>query len=177
MQLIQLLHTNSTFFLIVVGLLGLVIGSFLNVVIHRLPLMMQNTWRRQCQDFLHPESADQQAVEPKHEAFNLVVPRSRCPHCGHMISAAENIPVISYVLLKGKCSNCGHKISPRYPIIETVTAVLSVIVAWKLGFGWATAAALILTWALIALSMIDFDHQLLPDDITLPFLWIGLLLH
>ena len=174
MQLIQLLQTNSAFFVFVVGLLGLVVGSFLNVVIHRLPLMMQTTWRRQCEEFLQPAIPDEQPVEPKHEPFNLVVPRSRCPHCGHMISASENIPVISYVLLKGKCSNCGTRISPRYPIIEAVTAILSVIVAWQLGFGWATAAGLLLTWALIALSMIDFDHQLLPDSITLPFLWLGL---
>ena len=174
MQLIQLLQTNSAFFVFVVGLLGLVVGSFLNVVIHRLPLMMQTTWRRQCEEFLQPTTTDEQPVEPKHEPFNLVVPRSRCPHCGHMISASENIPVISYVLLKGKCSNCGTRISPRYPIIEAVTAILSVIVAWQLGFGWATAAGLLLTWALVALSMIDFDHQLLPDSITLPFLWLGL---
>jgi leader peptidase (prepilin peptidase)/N-methyltransferase len=173
MQLIQLLQTNSVFFFIIIGLLGLVIGSFLNVVIHRLPIMMQNTWRHQCEEFLHPGSEGATPVEPKHEPFNLVVPRSRCPHCGHMISASENIPVISYLVLKGKCSNCGHKISPRYPIIEAVTAILSVIVAWQLGFSWATAAGLLLTWALIALSMIDFDHQLLPDSITLPFLWLG----
>lgn len=174
MSLIQVLQTNHVFFLFVIALLGLVVGSFLNVVIHRLPIMMQHTWKHQCEEFLHPPSSDDAPVEPKHEPFNLVVPRSRCPHCGHLISASENIPVISYLLLKGKCSNCGVKISPRYPLIETITAILSVIVAWHFGFSWATAAGVLLTWALIALSMIDFDHQLLPDSITLPFLWLGL---
>lgn len=157
------------------AVLGLLIGSFLNVVILRLPLMMERTWRTQCQELL-----DIPAIHPtagkKEEPINLVIPRSRCPHCGHAISALENIPIISYLWLRGRCAGCGKPISPRYPLIELTTALLSGITAWHFGFGWTAAAALALTWALVALTVIDFDHQLLPDDITLPFLWIGLLL-
>jgi leader peptidase (prepilin peptidase)/N-methyltransferase len=182
MDLLHLLQTNSVFFLIVVGIVSLMIGSFLNVVIHRLPIMMERMWRQQCEEFLSEEflpedSSDKklESAKPK-EKYNLIMPGSRCPHCGHHIGALENIPVISYLILKGKCSSCGQRISVRYPIIEAVTALLSVIVAWQFGFGWQTACGLVLTWALIALTMIDFDKQLLPDDITLPFIWIGLLL-
>ena len=177
MDLLHLLQTNSVFFLIVVGVVSLMIGSFLNVVIHRLPIMMERTWRQQCKEFLSEDSSDekQPTIKPK-EKYNLIMPGSKCPHCGHHIGPLENIPVVSYLILKGKCSSCGQRISPRYPIIELVTAVLSVAVAWHFGFGWQTAGGLALTWALIALTMIDFDKQLLPDDITLPFIWIGLLL-
>jgi leader peptidase (prepilin peptidase)/N-methyltransferase len=177
MELLHLLQTNSAFFLSFVGVLGLMIGSFLNVVIHRLPIMMERTWRLQCEDFLAEDKHDEQqaSIKPK-EKFNLIMPGSKCPHCGHHIGALENIPIISYVILKGKCSSCGQKISVRYPIIEAVTALLSVVVAWQFGFSEQTAGGLALTWALVALTMIDFDKQLLPDDITLPFLWIGLLL-
>jgi leader peptidase (prepilin peptidase)/N-methyltransferase len=177
MELLHLLQTNSEFFLSVVGVLGLMIGSFLNVVIHRLPIMMERTWRQQCEDFLAEDQGNEQqtAAKPK-EKFNLIMPGSKCPHCGHHIGALENIPIISYVILKGKCSSCGQKISVRYPIIEAVAALLSVVVAWQFGFSEQTVGGLALTWALVALTMIDFDKQLLPDDITLPFLWIGLLL-
>jgi leader peptidase (prepilin peptidase) / N-methyltransferase len=159
-------------FTVAATVLGLLLGSFLNVIIHRLPLMMERAWHSQCQELVSDAPSNDKLQAP----FNLVTPRSRCPHCGHPISALENIPVISYLWLRGRCAACGKAISSRYPLIEIGTAVLSGITAWHFGFGWAAAAALCLTWALIALSVIDFDHQLLPDDITLPFLWIGLLL-
>lgn len=154
-----------------VALLGLFIGSFLNVVILRLPIMLERDWRNQCAEFLNlPNEA------ASTERFNLALPPSRCPSCGHRITVRENIPVLSYILLGGRCSACRADISPRYPVIETVTGVMSAVVAWQFGFTWATLAALLLTWSLIALTMIDFDKQLLPDNITLPLLWIGLLL-
>ena len=172
MALLDLLATSTVWLLTVIALLGLLVGSFLNVVIHRLPLIMQRDWRDQCAEFLEqPEQA------PTDEPVSLSRPRSRCPHCGHAIGALENIPVISYLWLRGKCSDCGTRISPRYPVIEIVTALLSVAVAWHFGFGWPLAGGLLLTWSLIALTMIDFDHQLLPDNITLPLLWLGLALN
>jgi leader peptidase (prepilin peptidase)/N-methyltransferase len=152
-----------------VFILGLMVGSFLNVVIYRLPVMMQRSWRQQCQELLEQE------IE-SHERFNLAVPASRCPTCGHQISALENIPVISFLLQRGRCKHCKTKISARYPAIELLTAIVSGVVAWQFGFGWVLAFALLLSWALIALTFIDFDHQLLPDDITLPLLWLGLIL-
>ncbi|HFE31821.1 MAG TPA: prepilin peptidase, partial [Gammaproteobacteria bacterium] len=172
MALLDLLASNTAWLLAITALLGLMVGSFLNVVIHRLPLIMQRDWRSQCAEYLEqPEQA------PADEAISLSRPRSRCPHCGHTIGALENIPVISYLWLRGKCADCGARISPRYPIIEIVTALLSTAVAWHFGFGWALAGGLLLTWALIALTMIDVDHQLLPDNITLPLLWLGLALN
>ncbi|NIP73413.1 MAG: prepilin peptidase [Gammaproteobacteria bacterium] len=150
---------------------GLLVGSFLNVVIHRLPLMLERQWHAQCRELLEQNTAAE-ADEP----FNLVVPRSRCPQCGHKISALENVPILSYLFLRGRCAGCGAPISPRYPIVELVTGLLSGIVAWHLGFSPETAAALVLTWTLIALSVIDLDHQILPDAITLPVLWLGLAL-
>ena len=179
MAIIQLLETNTIFFLSSVAAFSLAVGSFLNVVIHRLPIMMQSSWREQCHEFLAGENEATEinpAEEVKKKKYNLVVPRSACPKCGHQITALENIPVISYLWLKGRCSNCQTPISKRYPIIELATAILSVLVAWHFGFSWQCLAALFLTWSLIALSMIDFDHKLLPDDITLSFLWIGILL-
>jgi leader peptidase (prepilin peptidase)/N-methyltransferase len=155
--------------------LGLLIGSFLNVVIYRLPVMMENQWRAQCHEFLDlpPPTADKKAFA----VFNLAKPASHCPHCKHEIGAGENIPVLSYLLQGGKCRHCKAPISARYPIIEAITALLSALVAFKFGFVWMTLAVLVLTWSLIALTMIDFDHQLLPDDITLPLLWLGLLVN
>jgi leader peptidase (prepilin peptidase)/N-methyltransferase len=174
MDFIELLRTSTPFLLVTAGLFGLAVGSFLNVVIHRLPIMMQREWRQQCAELGHVEGLEDKPAEEG--PFNLLHPRSRCPHCGHAISALENIPVISYLWLKGRCAGCGAGISPRYPIIELATAILSVLVAWHFGATWQTLAGLFFTWALIALTMIDFDHQLLPDSITLPFLWIGLTL-
>lgn len=181
MALIELLQTNQVFLLTMTGLFSLAVGSFLNVVIYRLPLMMKKEWRSQCVALLDEdkETSSSTAKDPKqeNEKFNLMVPRSACPECGHQITASENIPVISYLILKGKCSSCGTSISKRYPIIEFITMVLSIVVAWRFGFSWQCLAALALTWALVAASMIDFDHKLLPDDITLPFLWLGILIN
>jgi leader peptidase (prepilin peptidase)/N-methyltransferase len=151
------------------GLVGLCVGSFLNVVIHRLPKMMEQEWQAQCSE-LRGEIAPGVA-----EPLSLARPRSRCPACGHQISALENIPLISYLfILKGKCSACGTRIPPRYPIIEAATAFLSAYAAWHFGPTMQTIGALLLVWALVALSAIDFDTQLLPDSITLPLLWLGL---
>jgi leader peptidase (prepilin peptidase)/N-methyltransferase len=157
--------------------LGLLVGSFLNVVIYRLPKMMERGWQDQCRDFLTNEGdiATLPANDSKQEPFNLMVPASRCPHCGHKIKPWENIPVISYLFLRGKCSNCKAGISARYPVIELVTGLLSVAVVFYVGINWSGLAALVFTWSLIALTMIDFDTYLLPDDITLPLLWLGLI--
>ncbi len=171
MELISLLQHNVPFFLASVFVLGLMIGSFLNVVIYRLPVMMEREWKTQAQEYLG--EGDENGEE---SPFSLSTPASHCPACGHKIRFYENIPVLSYLLLRGKCSACKATISPRYPLVELLTGGLSLVVAWHFGFGWQTGAALLLTWALIALSMIDVDHQLLPDSITLPFLWLGLLL-
>lgn len=152
------------------ALLGLVVGSFLNVVIYRLPVMMERAWRQQCQELL--EQPEGEAEAP----FNLLVPRSRCPSCGHLIGALENIPLVSFLLQRGRCAHCGSAIGMRYPLIEAFTAVLTAAVVWHFGPTWEAVAAMGLTWALVALSFIDIDHQLLPDDITLPLLWLGLIL-
>ncbi|MCU7846646.1 MAG: A24 family peptidase [Candidatus Thiodiazotropha sp. (ex Lucinoma kastoroae)] len=157
-------------FLLFSTLLGLTVGSFLNVVILRLPKMMENQWRSDCHALNGVDDV------PVSKPFNLSQPASHCPQCSHKIRAWENIPVLSWLLLKGSCSQCKHPISPRYPLVEAVTGILSLVVAHHFGVTWTALAALILTWALIALSMIDFDVQLLPDNITLPFLWLGLLL-
>ncbi len=167
---IILLAENPPVFVAVTAVLGLLVGSFLNVVIYRLPVMLNRSWQDQCAELSGGETAIAQAP------FNLVTPGSTCPRCGHRIRAWENIPVVSYLIQRGRCTACGGAISVRYPIIEAVTAVLTAAVAWHFGFGMQAFAAMLLTWALIALTMIDFDHQLLPDDITLPFLWLGLLL-
>ncbi|MGH8240508.1 MAG: prepilin peptidase, partial [Steroidobacteraceae bacterium] len=157
--------------------MSLLIGSFLNVVIHRVPIMLEREWRTQAQEILRDQQRDVGATKPDPQPkYNLVVPRSGCPKCGAMITAAQNIPVLSYLWLRGKCANCGTRISARYPIVELGTAILSALVAWKFGFVWYTAAALLLTWVLIALTGIDIDHQLLPDNMTLPLVWLGLLL-
>ena len=169
-ELFQLFKSDPLVFTIVCGLLGLIVGSFLNVVIHRLPKMMERDWHAQCAELKG------EALEPA-PRYNLLVPRSACPHCGHTIGAAENIPVLSYLFLRGKCAGCGATISPRYPIVEVISGILSAYAAWHFGFGIAALAAIVFVWALIALTFIDFDTQLLPDDITLPLLWLGLLLN
>jgi len=165
-----LLQSTPLFFITLAGILGLMVGSFLNVVIHRLPKMMERDWRAQCAEL------NGQTPEPS-PPYNLLVPRSACPHCGHAISAAENIPVLSYLFLRGKCRGCGATISPRYPIVEAISGILSAYAAWHFGFGIPGLAAVVFVLALIALTFIDFDTQLLPDDITLPLLWLGLLLN
>ncbi len=157
------------------ALLGLVVGSFLNVVILRLPVMLERRWRADCRQLLAGEGAP--AVPAGEADFNLLRPGSTCPHCGHAIRPWENIPVLSWLLLRGRCSACRGTISVRYPLVELATALLSAAVAWRLGAQWTTLAALGLTWTLIALTVIDFDHQLLPDALTLPLLWAGLLVN
>ena len=160
--------SNPPVFAVCAALVGLCVGSFLNVVIHRLPKIMERQWRAEC-----AELSGQEAVPGPR--YNLVVPRSACPSCGHLISAIENVPVLSWLALGGKCKGCKTAISPRYPIVELLTGVLSGYIAWHFGFGMAAAGALMFTWAMIALTFIDLDTFYLPDSITLPLLWLGLL--
>ncbi|KQW91560.1 methyltransferase [Massilia sp. Root418] len=152
------------------GIFGLLIGSFLNVVIHRLPIMMQ----RESDNYVASELGKEL---PHTTRYSLVAPRSACPHCQHQITALENIPVVSYLVLGGKCSNCKAKISPRYPVIEAFTGLLSAALVWQFGSGWMGLATLFFAYMLIAMTFIDADTQLLPDDLTLPLLWAGLLLN
>ncbi len=172
-ELIALIEQNSTILIILASLFGLVIGSFLNVVIHRLPIMMEKNWRAQC------ESLNSLDTNPTTTAkkYNLITPRSACPQCKKEISAWHNIPVISFLLLGGKCKQCKKSISWRYPAVEIISAALVGLVAWKFGFSFKALTASIFVLALIALTFIDLDTQLLPDDITLPLLWLGLLLN
>ena len=149
---------------------GLCVGSFLNVVIHRLPKIMERDWQVQCAE-LRGEALPQQ------ETFSLALPRSRCPACAHPISAMQNIPIFSYLALRGRCSACGARISPRYPLVEALSGLAGAFAAWHFGFGLAAFAAMLFLWCMLALAFIDFDTQLLPDSITLPLLWAGLLLN
>lgn len=155
---------------IVWALIGLVVGSFLNVVIHRIPQMMQ----RESDNYMAMENDE---PPPHADRYNLLAPRSACPACGHQLSAMENIPVVSYLWLRGRCSECRAPISPRYPAVELLTAALSALVVWQLGSSLQGLAALVLVWMLIALTFIDIDTQILPDDLSLPLLWMGLLLN
>jgi leader peptidase (prepilin peptidase)/N-methyltransferase len=166
-EISTLLQENNAVFISLSVLLGLAIGSFLNVVIYRLPKMMQREWQNNCLELQGQPIADL-------KQYSLVKPRSACPLCGHMMSALENIPVISYVILKGQCRTCKAPINPRYPLVEALTGILFGFITWKFGFTTNALFAAIFTSALIALTFIDFDTQLLPDDITLPLLWIGL---
>lgn len=170
-MMLELLASHVLAIVLSAVVLGLLVGSFLNVVIYRLPIMMQREWRIQAREFLEypPES-------PR-ERFNLLLPNSRCPHCGHEIRAWENIPLVSWLALRGKCSSCRAPISCRYPLVELACGLLSGYVAWHFGFSWYAGAMLLLTWALLAMSMIDIDHQLLPDALVLPLLWMGLILN
>ena len=158
--------------------LGLIIGSFLNVVIYRLPVMMQREWTAQCYEFLEiKDDKDKKNDTDRFSNFNLAQPGSHCPNCKHEITAIENIPLLSYLIQAGKCKNCKTPISKRYPIIESACGIFTVLIAYQFGFTWLCLAALILTWSLIVLTMIDYDHQLLPDDITIPILWLGLIIN
>jgi len=170
-QVIQLFVDNRNVFYVFIILTGLSVGSFLNVVIFRLPLILEKEWRQQCHEFLEINDKE------KAEKISLSSPASACPKCQHKIRFWENIPVISYILLRGKCSSCGNKISVQYPIIEIITALLSLIIAIHFGVSGETVAALLLTWSLISLTMIDFHTQLLPDNITLPLIWLGLIVN
>ena len=165
----ELFDQSPWVFVAVAFAFTLVIGSFLNVVIYRLPLMMQRDWRKQCDELL-----SEPAPGLPEESFNLVVPRSRCPSCGAQIKAWQNVPVLSYILLGARCANCQKGISVRYPLVEFFTAALSAVCAWHFGFGWEAVAAIGLTCTLVAISMIDIDHQLIPDSIVYPLLWAGL---
>jgi leader peptidase (prepilin peptidase) / N-methyltransferase len=175
MSVLELLAASPALFIGTCVVLGLVIGSFLNVVIYRLPIMLERQWREQGAHAL-AETAGAPTPPSAQRPFNLVVPRSSCPACRAPITALQNIPVISWIVLGGRCASCGTRISVRYPLVEILTGVLSGIVAWRFGFGWPALAAMVLTWYLIALAFIDLDHQLLPDSLTLPLLWLGLFL-
>ena len=168
-QFIELLTTFPALFVVMVAIFSLMIGSFLNVVIYRLPKMMENDWQQEYQAYFNADTA---AAPAK---FNLAVPRSACPACNAPVQARDNVPVLSWLLLKGKCRSCSAPISARYPVVEALTAVLSAVVAWKLGFGLAAAVIIFTTWVLIALTFIDIDKMLLPDQLTLPLLWLALL--
>jgi leader peptidase (prepilin peptidase)/N-methyltransferase len=170
-EILSLLEESRVAFTAVAFLFGLVIGSFLNVVIYRLPIILEREWRAQCAEF----GDDQAAVTASAETFTLAHPRSRCPACSAPIRALHNIPVLSWLALRGRCASCGARISARYPLVELATGLSSAVVAWQFGFGFEAACALAFTWLLIPLTGIDVDHQLLPDLITLPLLWLGLL--
>ncbi|WP_421210644.1 prepilin peptidase [Aeromonas enteropelogenes] len=169
--LIELAHGLPWLYLSLVFLFSLMIGSFLNVVIHRLPIMLEREWQAEYHGYFETQTPNSEPAE----RYNLMVPRSACPHCGHAITAAENIPLLSWLWLRGRCRECQAPISARYPLVELLTALLSVAVATTLTPGWGVLAALLLTWVLVALTFIDLDKMLLPDQLTLPLLWGGLL--
>ncbi|WP_339729994.1 A24 family peptidase [uncultured Pseudomonas sp.] len=166
---LYVIATNTVLFTAAALLLGLLIGSFLNVVVYRLPVMMQREWQAQAKEILLVPA------DTATPAFNLLLPNSQCPHCSHEIKPWENIPVISYLFLRGKCSSCKAPISMRYPLVELSCGLLSAFIAWHFGFTWQAGGMLVLTWGLLAMSLIDVDHQLLPDSLVLPLLWLGLI--
>jgi leader peptidase (prepilin peptidase) / N-methyltransferase len=168
-DLASLYTANPMLYIGSVFILGLVVGSFLNVVIYRLPIMLQREWQMQATEVLGQPSA------PAADHFTLSTPRSACPHCEAPITALQNIPIVSWLLLRGRCASCKNPISPRYPLVELATGLLSAIVAWHFGFGTTAACGILVTWVLIAMTGIDIDHQLLPDSLTLPLMWLGLL--
>jgi leader peptidase (prepilin peptidase) / N-methyltransferase len=188
MSTLEFMRASPGVLAVVCLLLGLMVGSFLNVVVHRLPVMLRRDWRAQTVEILAEWAQEQdapaavkqagsgvKALEPPAARYNLVVPRSACPACGRSIRAWENIPLLSYAALRGRCAGCRKRISPRYPLVEAFTGLISAYIGWRFGFTPATLGALIFAWALIAASCIDLDTQLLPDDITLPLIWVGLL--
>lgn len=162
------LQQNQNLFIAVNAILGLLLGSFLNVVIHRLPTIMEQEWRQHCSEI-------QGQTQPLATRVSLLSPGSSCPHCGHKIRALENIPVLSYLFLRGKCSHCNSTISSRYPMVEILTSIIVALIAWKFGYSYTTLFGIAFACALISLTWIDFDTQLLPDSITLPLLWLGLI--
>jgi leader peptidase (prepilin peptidase)/N-methyltransferase len=168
MSFISLLQSSPAVLIVTAVLVGLMVGSFLNVVIHRLPRILERQWRTECAELT-------ETAPPPAERYNLIVPRSACPKCGHRITALENIPIASYVVLGGKCRGCSAPISKRYPLVEALSGVLAGYIAWRYGWSAAMAGALLFAWAMIALAFIDFDTFYLPDSITLPLLWAGLL--
>ena len=168
MPLLDFLASHALAFVFCAGVLGLLVGSFLNVVVYRLPVMLEREWKAQAREIL------ELPAETPQKPFNLVLPNSHCPHCEHEIKAWENVPLLSYLALGGKCSSCKSPISKRYPLVELACGLLSGYVAWHFGQSWQTGGMLLLTWGLLAMSLIDADHQLLPDVIVLPLLWLGL---
>ncbi len=168
--MLELFTESAPMFIAVVFAICLVVGSFLNVVIYRLPVMMEREWRAQCEEMAKSPTVS----EVPEERFDLVVPRSRCPSCGTMIKAWQNIPVVSYLLLGGKCAKCKASISARYPVVEMMTGVLAALCAWRFGAGPEAIMAIVMTLALVPVAMIDADTQLIPDSIVLPLMWIGL---
>ena len=180
MPLIQALQNQAVTLAAVCGLVGLIVGSFLNVVIHRLPKMLERDWDGQAADLLDEKDLVEVAKKLRvgnAQRYNLMTPASTCPHCSHKIRAYENIPVVSFVFLRGRCASCKAPIGIRYPIVEAISGILSAYIGWRFGWTLAMTGALIFAWALIALTVIDIDTQLLPDDITLPLLWLGLLVN
>ncbi|WP_373332289.1 A24 family peptidase [Thiopseudomonas alkaliphila] len=179
-DLLGLLQQELALFIALASLLGLLAGSFINVVVYRLPKMLQADWQQQAKVIL-AEAQPAVAARPEPDStsprFNLLVPRSACPRCQHVIKPWENIPLLSWLALKGKCSGCQQIISKRYPLVELASGILSAVVAWRFGFGLPAMAILLLTWGLLTMSLIDADHQLLPDILVLPLLWLGLLLN
>jgi leader peptidase (prepilin peptidase)/N-methyltransferase len=171
-EVIMLMEHSPAYLYGTVAILGILIGSFLNVVIYRLPVMMERSWKTECAEYF-PDAN----IDSEEGVFNLVLPRSRCPQCNHLISSSENIPLLSWLFQRGRCKHCACKISKRYPSIELLTGVLSLLVAWVIPFGWPLLFALLFTWVLISLTFIDFDTMLLPDQLTLPLLWLGLLVN
>jgi len=171
MSILEFWGANAAVFVACVVVLGLLVGSFLNVVVYRLPKMLMRDWRAQAREVLEMPTKD---VE---ETFNLVLPNSSCPNCGHEIKPWENIPLLSWLFLRGKCSGCKQAISVRYPLVELACGVLSGVIAWQFGVSWETLAMLVLTWGLLAMSLIDADQQILPDALVLPLLWLGLILN
>ncbi len=171
LDFILILKTNLWLFYTAIVIFGLCVGSFLNVVAYRLPLMMERDWKIQCHEFLELGEAE---FDDNTRIMGLSKPRSSCPSCGHMITALENIPLLSYLLLKARCSSCQTGISIQYPLVELITGVMSLVVAIEFGVSWETLAALFFTWILIALTLIDLHKQLLPDNMTLPLLWLGI---
>ena len=171
MPVLEFLASTPLAFVLCASLLGLLVGSFLNVVIHRLPRMMELDWQQQARETLGLPEGE------KRPTYNLILPNSQCPHCSHEIKPWENIPLVSWLALGGKCSSCKAPISKRYPLVELACGVLSAFIAWHYGFGWQAGAMLLLTWGLLAMSMIDVDHQLLPDALVLPLLWLGLIVN
>ena len=169
---LELLQGSTAFLLFVLTVLGLMVGSFLNVVIHRLPIMMEREWQQEYQHFLHPDQPPEALP-----VYNLATPASACPNCGHKIRPWQNIPVLSYLMLGGKCAGCRTTISIRYPLVEATGAVLAVLIGLTFGASWQTLVLCPVAWALLALTMIDLDTQLLPDVITLPLLWAGLMVN
>lgn len=170
MSLIELLQASPAFFIALATILGLLIGSFLNVVIYRLPKMLERDWQSQCAEL-------KGEPPPPGPVFNLMLPRSACPGCGASINALKNIPIVSYLFLRGRCAECGINISKRYPLVEALSGLLAGLMAWHFGFSFTALAAMIFCWALLALTFIDLDTQLLPDNITLPLLWLGLFIN